>query len=1516
MPSLDNIFDLNRGISPLEQESIDALSKPSLSSQLLNSVFTPLKTFGLILDTPGSIIRGAIQGNLRRTAKGIFDPSFRISGNELLGGAKDKFSWSGLGAELALDPLNYISGGLTEAGEQSARLTGLLTKQKALRGFLGPADNFVTKHIGEVDKGISDLLGRGAKPLAETMAEQARTGQRAISIGLPFTKGIPIASGESLYKGLDTVGEFFKGVKATKPVTYLGKKFSATYGFDPVLKEQVNFARSLERKGEAEAFSAFHKLMNKENGDLVLAAKQLGTDVSDVNKQVLNYIETAYGKIDITGKTSFTPDNVLNAVQNTPKIIKDIGDALKRQVDELRVTGNDRGLFISEFGGATGYYPRYVTKEGEKFLKEIAKKHNITLKETAFDDALGVLSRIPGFEQLRKAFRNKTTAEANAIMQTKFGMKGDFFDTDIATSLSRRMISQGREETKRRFANAAVKVFATGDKKDAVKLSKLFANTKAGPAYSSKLYFDHNVPITEDILAPYRSGEYRNTAGNVVAWQTPESRKRAAELMKKTIYKYRNKSWAEYFRDVSENWSREDKIKVLDETYILGHIRDFIDSLIDNDTKLALRNNAFEKLTNDQIDKVIDVVSELNERDIKNAISNVTGIPIDRDIKTVHDYLNAVNNLYHGTASHNLPSIETHGLLGGLQNPEWRSTQLAGIDHPHTAWSPEYRISMGYAGDAVGRAPKGTEWYRESKDEFIKNKLESLYSKPNLAFPNIEKRIHFSDLYYLDSNFSVKGFIANLENRKGRKLQPEEIEFLKEYAEKYTPSKVVLKTKLSKALSTIVPEVTEHAKGSINPSYFKGKSIEAAKKIKEDFGIKYDLAADDIISSISDYLKEFTSILESKTNPIVKQKKLDSRIKGFAQYLDALSDAKVSPEMVIESINKHFDNLLDIAKEMGAKIQISKNRTVSNTNYEKILEELKYGIPFGKFDAPRVLGKIPHGYNDVTTETQFFNAAQIPKELFKAKFKSNKENITNFILSQLRRDGLDLSQSDVIRMLSDLTPEPDIPLKDVIKTHLDPDKISASNIGLLAAYKNALKVGDEYFEHTLAGTGKYINLGKEKIGERIIGEKPYIANIIRRSRGNKGTLVKQLDKEFAKVGLQKKYIPTKVYKDMSNILTDIKNPEWMKNFISIVDKSNAIFRGLFTSIVPSYHIRNEFNGKFMNLMAGITKPTEYIDSYKAFKNLSIQEVEELKSLGVIGRGSHDETIRIMELGKLTPNNAFTKLMKPGHQLAGMIDDFNRYTLYRHEINKGLTAAEAADTVKKYHFDYGDLSKFEKSVMRRSVLFYTFMRKNSQLMFESLFTNPKFMQAYARAVGKTNVNLIEPVWMTDAIFLGQNKNGEDRRLSLGLAPADLDKFDPMYKGIERFAQLLFSQLNPLLTQPAEFITGKDLYFDRPTEGNLPVRLLSASPLARLTGIAQRSLQNPEQEAMRSLLGLNIRTTPSNQETLNKQYILKTKLDAIAKSGQGRKMETVVPTKDADEEQRDNIRKLNSYIRKLQ
>jgi hypothetical protein len=77
----------------------------------------------------------------------------------------------------------------------------------------------------------------------------------------------------------------------------------------------------------------------------------------------------------------------------------------------------------------------------------------------------------------------------------------------------------------------------------------------------------------------------------------------------------------------------------------------------------------------------------------------------------------------------------------------------------------------------------------------------------------------------------------------------------------------------------------------------------------------------------------------------------------------------------------------------------------------------------------------------------------------------------------------------------------------------------------------------------------------------------------------------------------------------------------------------------------------------------------------------------------------------------------------GIKLNKAIEIFNRMQHYYAAVEKGLPPSAAVRSAILAHFDYGDLSRFENTYMRRLMPFYAFSRKNIPAIITNLINQP-------------------------------------------------------------------------------------------------------------------------------------------------------------------------------------------------
>lgn len=328
---------------------------------------------------------------------------------------------------------------------------------------------------------------------------------------------------------------------------------------------------------------------------------------------------------------------------------------------------------------------------------------------------------------------------------------------------------------------------------------------------------------------------------------------------------------------------------------------------------------------------------------------------------------------------------------------------------------------------------------------------------------------------------------------------------------------------------------------------------------------------------------------------------------------------------------------------------------------------------------------------------------------------------------------------------------------------------------LTESKKVGLKVGEiEHYAPHIRTKESFMNNMKSQFG---LGAKEFGKGSIEKGRKMKGTL-KELEKkgieifeknpaiQYAKKGQtyakaitsaefanEVKKFAIKDGVDVTNsLLKGMKfAPEQAKvidNFYQGVkpEELNAIFKTFDkvqnwwkaqALVSPSYHTRNSAGNLWNNYLAGVN-PAMYgkAGMIQSGKMKAPELVEEMKKLGVINEGWYAKDIgeevvnRVKGTGnwktKINPLSQENAAFKLNKKAGSAVENNARMAHYLSKREAGMTAEEAAQSVKKYLFDYGDLTSFEKNVMKRVFPFYTWTRKNLPVQLEALFTQPNKM----------------------------------------------------------------------------------------------------------------------------------------------------------------------------------------------
>lgn len=284
-----------------------------------------------------------------------------------------------------------------------------------------------------------------------------------------------------------------------------------------------------------------------------------------------------------------------------------------------------------------------------------------------------------------------------------------------------------------------------------------------------------------------------------------------------------------------------------------------------------------------------------------------------------------------------------------------------------------------------------------------------------------------------------------------------------------------------------------------------------------------------------------------------------------------------------------------------------------------------------------------------------------------------------------------------------------------------------------------------------------------------------------------------------------------------------------------------VFRPLVTTFRPKFHLNNILGNVALAMQAGM-KPQD-IPEYlaKGLRILVSPKTDEERRLidlfqryGLEGQGIFRNAIEAPKQFVKELENYLEKIGSPigkikavfwprhGSRIPGLefmshlgqaTDNAFRMGAFLHFIDKGYTPTEAAQLVKRYFFDYGALSAFERNVMRHVFPFYAWMRYAIPRAILGPIEHPYFATTFARTIHefaeKEDVDVSKlPPWMQTAIILDVDEEGKIIYLPTQPPHQTLIQFLGAYErgGLPGLQREIASNLSPLLTAGIQIATG--------------------------------------------------------------------------------------------------------------
>lgn len=309
------------------------------------------------------------------------------------------------------------------------------------------------------------------------------------------------------------------------------------------------------------------------------------------------------------------------------------------------------------------------------------------------------------------------------------------------------------------------------------------------------------------------------------------------------------------------------------------------------------------------------------------------------------------------------------------------------------------------------------------------------------------------------------------------------------------------------------------------------------------------------------------------------------------------------------------------------------------------------------------------------------------------------------------------------------------------------------------------------------------------------------------------------------------------------------------------DKVNNFYKGALTSWIPAYHGRNVIGNvanSFLGIGVDAVNPVRAAQSAKVMsmmkqlnglgKELPVaaqkelmaqvftdkfgtkitagQLIQEIQTMGI------DKTFNTsselgMDVIKTLERNLGTTAKKfvqgdYGKAFGSMLETHSRVQFFMSKRLAGHSAQSAAELTKQFLFDYDNLSKFEKTFMRRAIPFYTWTRKNIGLQAQNMLSQPVKYGVMAQISEKMNAGISQedlekmPDWLKDQINIVTGRKGKELTVLAGFGIPMVDAISRVIpesfdlKGILKQTEEILNQGAFVPKTIIELATGRDFF----------------------------------------------------------------------------------------------------------
>ena len=324
-------------------------------------------------------------------------------------------------------------------------------------------------------------------------------------------------------------------------------------------------------------------------------------------------------------------------------------------------------------------------------------------------------------------------------------------------------------------------------------------------------------------------------------------------------------------------------------------------------------------------------------------------------------------------------------------------------------------------------------------------------------------------------------------------------------------------------------------------------------------------------------------------------------------------------------------------------------------------------------------------------------------------------------------------------------------------------------------------------------------------------------------------------------------LPAAIARDLETWDTKyVMQPE-VRGLLRLFDWGTNVFKASVTVPFPAFHFRNAYSNIFQ-IAADITlqafNPVRHLEAMRIMggadgtlrtatgARYTYEQIRQMAKTYQVhvdframtdiidGRLPHQFSKGNRLVKALRSVEDGGPLGKPGRWAAEKIETEARMLHFITNLRRGALPQDAAQQMKKFLFDYGNLSDFEKQWMRRIIPFYTWNSKNMRAQMYTVWHKPGVWNSLHKPFDNERgpeADMLPAYLRGDLKIKLEPGPGKAAAFLTGI-DIPQQNIDVIFSGsLERTMRDNIGLLNPLLKAPMEFAMGMESFTGRPIHG---------------------------------------------------------------------------------------------------